>query len=70
MKTVLPRMQRIGKVVTTSYFWILAAMMIAITLIHYLTPQIRPLLPQVDLFLSRHAVERTLFVLPLSLIHI
>jgi signal transduction histidine kinase len=51
---------------TTSYFWILVAMMTAITVIHYLTPQIRPLLPNVDLFLSRHAVERILFVLPIA----
>ncbi|MGD8997933.1 MAG: GAF domain-containing protein [Anaerolineae bacterium] len=51
---------------TTRYFWILVAMMVAITLIHYLTPQIRPLLPNVDVFLSRHAVERTLFVLPVA----
>jgi signal transduction histidine kinase len=41
-------------------------MMVAITLIHYLTPQIRPLLPSLELFLSRHAVERILFVLPVA----
>jgi signal transduction histidine kinase len=59
-------MQRFRRTANTRYFWILVAMMVAITLIHYLTPQIRPLLPNVDLFLSRHAVERTLFVLPVA----
>ncbi len=50
----------------TSYFWILVAMMVGITVIHYLTPQIRPLLPNVGISLSRHAVERILFVLPVA----
>jgi signal transduction histidine kinase len=51
---------------TTSYFWILVATMVGITVIHYLTPQIRPLLPNVGVSLSRHAVERILFVLPVA----
>jgi len=51
---------------TTSYFWILVAMMIGIAIIHYLTPQIRPLLPNIGVSLSRHAVERILFVLPVA----
>jgi signal transduction histidine kinase len=51
---------------TTSYFWILVAMMVGITIIHYLTPQVRPLLPTSGLWLSRHAVERILFVLPVA----
>jgi signal transduction histidine kinase len=59
-------MRRLRESVKTSYFWILVAMMVAITTIHYLTPQIRPLLPRVDLFLSRHSIERILFVLPVA----
>ncbi len=51
---------------TTRYFWILVAMMVGITVIHYLTPQIRPLLPIRGVSLSRHAVERILFVLPVA----
>jgi signal transduction histidine kinase len=59
-------MEQLRKTMTTSHFWILVGMMVAITLIHYLTPQIRPLLPSLDVLLSRHAVERTLFVLPVA----
>jgi len=51
---------------TTSYFWILVTMMVGIAVIHYLTPQIRPLLPNIGVSLSRHAVERILFVLPVA----
>jgi signal transduction histidine kinase len=51
---------------TTRYFWILVAMMVGISLIHYLTPQMRPLLPEVGLLLRRHAVERIIFVLPVA----
>ena len=51
---------------TSSYFWILVAMMIGISAIHYLTPQIRHLLPNLGLSLSRHSVERILFVLPVA----
>ena len=65
-KAIPPCVERIRDTVATSYFWILVAMMVGITFIHYLTPQIRPLLPPLDVFLSRHAVERTLFVLPVA----
>jgi signal transduction histidine kinase/putative methionine-R-sulfoxide reductase with GAF domain len=51
---------------TTSYFWILVVMLVGITVIHYLTPQIRPLLPNTGVSLRRHAVERILFVLPVA----
>jgi len=51
---------------TTRYFWILVAMIVGIAIIHYLTPQIRPLLPNLGVSLSRHAVERILFVLPVA----
>lgn len=41
-------------------------MMVGITAIHYMTPQIRLLLPHLGIFLRRHAVERILFVLPVA----
>jgi len=41
-------------------------MLAAIALLHYSTPQIRLLLPPVNAFMSRHAVERILFVLPVA----
>jgi len=47
-------------------FWIVVAMLAAIALLHYSTPQIRLLLPPVNAFMSRHAVERILFVLPVA----
>jgi signal transduction histidine kinase len=41
-------------------------MLVAITLLHYLTPQTRLLSSPVNAFLSRHALERILFVLPVA----
>jgi two-component system sensor histidine kinase DegS len=46
-------------------FWILAAMMVGLTGLHYLTPQIR-LLPFLTDPLGRHAVERIAFLLPVA----
>jgi two-component system sensor histidine kinase DegS len=46
-------------------FWILAAMMLVVGAIHYLTPQIR-LLPLLSDPLGRHAVERIVFLLPVA----
>lgn len=66
MKTVLGPMHRLRSAVTTRYFWILVAMMVGITAIHYVTPQIRLLSPHLGIFLRRHAVERILFVLPVA----
>jgi two-component system sensor histidine kinase DegS len=47
-------------------FWTVVVLMGSITLLHYLTPQVRPLFPSVNAFLSRHAVERIVFVLPVA----
>ncbi len=49
-----------------SSFWVVLVLMLGITVLHYLTPQVRSLLPRVNTFLSRHAVERIIFVLPIS----
>ncbi|MBN1314950.1 MAG: GAF domain-containing sensor histidine kinase [Anaerolineales bacterium] len=46
-------------------FWIVAAMMGALTLLHYATPQTR-FLPLSMNPLGRHAVERIIFILPIA----
>ncbi|MBS3784711.1 MAG: GAF domain-containing protein [Anaerolineae bacterium] len=66
METVPTRMRRIKRAMSTRYFWILVLMMVAVTLVHYLTPQLRPLFPEADILLRRHAVERIIFVLPVA----
>ena len=59
--------KRQWKTAIASYpFWIVVAMLVAIALLHYLTPQIRFLSPSVNAFLSRHAVERILFLAPIA----
>ncbi len=45
-------------------FWVIVAAMAAITLLHYLTPQVRALSAPLNAFLSRHVIERILFILP------
>jgi len=44
--------------------WIIVALLIAITLLHYLTPQVRLPLPPEGL--SRHTAERILYILPVA----
>lgn len=51
---------------TRCSFWIVVALMLGTTVLHYLTPQARLLSPSVNTFLSRHAVERIIFALPVS----
>ncbi len=46
-------------------FWILATMLVALGLVHYLTPQVRAL-PLTPYGLDRHAVERIIFLLPVA----
>ncbi len=46
-------------------FWTLAAMIVGLAFLHYLTPQIR-LLPFMTDPLGRHAVERIAFLLPVA----
>jgi signal transduction histidine kinase len=59
-------MRRIRGIVTARTFWILVAIMTAMTLIHYLTPQLRPLFPALGAMLRRQAVGRIIFVLPVA----
>jgi two-component system sensor histidine kinase DegS len=52
--------------VLSAPFWSVVVLMGVTTLLHYLTPQVRPLFPSVNAFLSRHAVERIVFVFPVA----
>jgi two-component system sensor histidine kinase DegS len=56
---------RLRSVMARRSFWILAAMLAGLGLIHYLTPQVRSL-PVASHPLGRHAVERIVFILPVA----
>jgi two-component system sensor histidine kinase DegS len=56
---------RLKRAVTNRYFWIVAVMLAASTVLHYSTPQMR-LLAVASFPLTRHAVERIIFVLPVA----
>ena len=47
-------------------FWTILAILAATTLLHYTTPQTRLLAPHPNTFLSRHAAERILFLIPIA----
>jgi signal transduction histidine kinase len=66
MMAPVPPEQQWRKAVTSRPFWTLVAVLAAITALHYFTPQTRPLLPALDAFLRRHAVERIIFILPMA----
>ncbi len=53
------------RAITSHYFWILAVMLAASAFLHYLTPQVR-LPPFVLSPLTRHAIERIIFILPIA----
>ncbi len=59
------RFARIGAVVGSRHFWIVVGMLAACTIFHYATPQIR-FIPLVGVELSRHAIERIVFLLPIA----
>jgi len=54
-----------GKILRRRSFWILAAVLTLIAAIHYASPQIR-FLPLVPHPMTRHAVERIMFLLPVA----
>jgi signal transduction histidine kinase len=60
-----PLESRLKRVLSHRSFWILAAMMGGLGLIHYFTPQVR-FLPMVSHPMGRHAVERIIFILPVA----
>lgn len=66
MEDVLSRMRRLKRVIATKQGWVVVATMMAITALHYLTPQVRPLLPGAGLLLQRHTFERILFLFPVA----
>jgi signal transduction histidine kinase len=53
------------EVITSRYFWIVAVMLAASTFLHYFTPQVR-LPPLVSFPLTRHTIERIIFLLPIA----
>ncbi|MBL7201388.1 MAG: GAF domain-containing sensor histidine kinase [Anaerolineae bacterium] len=55
------------KVVTRIPFWAVVVTLAAIILLHYATAQTRPLPASVRAFVTRHSVERILFLLPVAL---
>ena len=57
--------ERLKRVVSRRSFWILAAMLVGLAFLHYLTPQIR-FLPLLRTPLLRHAIERVIFILPVA----
>ncbi len=61
----LPVRNRLGQVTGRRSFWILVAMLASLALIHYATPQVRPV-PFTSYVLERHAVERIIFLLPIA----
>ncbi|MBN1179836.1 MAG: GAF domain-containing sensor histidine kinase [Anaerolineae bacterium] len=57
--------KRLRRALGKRSFWILALMMVGLSVLHYLTPQVR-WMPFVSDPLGRHAVERIVFVLPIA----
>ena len=52
--------------IRTHHFWIVAVMLAASTFLHYFTPQVR-LLPLTSFpLITRHAIERIIFIIPVA----
>ena len=66
MRAVEAPKQRWRETVGNRNTWLLLLLLAAISALHYVTPQIRLLPEPIDVFLSRHAVERILFLLPVA----
>ncbi len=62
---VIAGLRPLKRIVSTRYFWIVAAMLAASTFLHYFTPQMR-LPPLVSFPLTRHTIERIIFLLPIA----
>jgi two-component system sensor histidine kinase DegS len=56
---------RLKEAVANRYLWIVAVMLAASTFLHYFTPQVR-LPPLVSFPLTRHTIERIIFLLPIA----
>lgn len=64
MEAVLSRIRQIGSPWAVKKYWLVLTTIIGLTAIHYLTPDVRPVVPGLDIVLHRHTVERILFLLP------
>jgi len=62
----LSPLHRREKTLTSLPFWCVVALLVATALLHYLSPQVRLLPLPVNVSLSRHVVERIIFVLPVT----
>jgi len=65
VKSVPSSLTRFRQVVSRRSFWILGGVLIAVTALHYFSPQVRPL-PLLPYPLERHAIERIIFLLPVA----
>ena len=62
---VIAGLSPLRRIVSTRHFWIVASMLAASTFLHYFTPQVR-LPPLVSFPLTRHTIERIIFLLPIA----
>jgi two-component system sensor histidine kinase DegS len=58
-------MSRLKDVARGRSFWILVITLVALGLVHYLTPQVR-VMPLIPYGMDRHAIERIIFLLPVA----
>jgi hypothetical protein len=63
--SLLSPLTRLRQAASRRSFWILGAVLIAVTALHYFSPQVRPL-PLTPYPLERHAVERIIFLIPVA----
>jgi len=61
--TLMPLRNHLGKITSRRSFWILVVVLAGGVLLHYCTPQVRLL---ASYSLTRHAVERIVFILPVA----
>jgi len=63
--TTLSSENRLKRVITSHYFWIVAVTLAVSAFFHYFTPQIR-FLPLASFPITRHSIERIIFILPVA----
>lgn len=65
-----PLKSRLERIILSRHFWLVAAMLVSGTLFHYSAQErlifFAGIFPESPLHLSRHALERTLFILPVT----
>ena len=65
MKGSLSPLTRLRQTARRASFWMVGAVLVAVTALHYFSPQVRAL-PLAPYPLERHAVERIVFLLPVA----